>query len=186
MDPAPGAVAAKPPPSRRIWYVAALIAIGGVLAAAAVLFLIPIGGDLGQRMMPGQPVTVHVPEAGKMVWATGDGRNVTDLRCEPSPRDTRELAEWVTVSTRRDELILDADGERWRAVALVRASPVGRYTVVCTATGADAVPSLSIGDPPRFYDARSKTLTGLTAVVLALLGVLIAIALVAVAAVRRR
>ena len=74
MDPAAAAVAANPLRPRRTSYlVAALIAVGCVLAAPAVLFLIPAGGDLGQRITPGQPVTVHVPEAGKMVWAKDRG-----------------------------------------------------------------------------------------------------------------
>ncbi|WP_433552287.1 hypothetical protein ACQP08_01425 [Micromonospora zamorensis] len=188
MDPAPAAVAADPLRPRRTPYlVAALIAVGGVLAAAAVLFLVPVGGDLGQRITPGQPVTVQVPEAGKMVWAKDSGpQNFPGVGCAPSSADTQEIEEWTTVSMRLDDLTLKANGERWRGVMMVHASPAGRYTVTCTASAADGTPSLSIGDPPRFHDPRSKALGVLAASVLASLGVLVGTVLAVVVAVRRR
>lgn len=187
MDTAPMAVAAAPVRPRRIWYVvAALIAAGGVSAAAALMFLVPLGGDLGQRITPGQPVTVHVPEAGKMVWVRDSGRDVPDLRCEPSQPDTQRLEQWGSVSMRHDDLTVTADGERWRALLLVQAKPAGRYTMTCTTSGAEAAAPLSLGDPPRFYGPRAEALAVLTAVLLASLGVVVGAVLAVVVAVRRR
>ena len=187
MDPAAAAVAANPLRPRRTSYlVAALIAVGSVLAAPAVLFLIPAGGDLGQRITPGQPVTVHVPEAGKMVWAKDRGpQNFPGVGCAPSPADTQELG-WTTVSMRPDDVTLNANGERWRGVMVVHAQPAGTYTVTCTASAADGTPSLSIGDPPRFHNPRSRARAVLAASVLASLGVLVGTVLAVVVAVRSR
>lgn len=179
------AVAADPVRPRRIWYVvAALIAAGGVSAAAALMFLVPVGGGLGQRITPGQPVTVHVPEAGKMVWVRDGGGDVPDLRCEPSQPDTQRLQQWRSASTRHDDLTVTADGDRWRGPLLVQAKPAGRYTMTCTAS--DAAASLSLGDPPRFSGPRAEALSVLAAVVLASLGVVVGAALAVVVAVRRR
>lgn len=150
MDPAPSAVGADPRRPRRTWYaVAALIAAGGVLAAAVVLLLVPSGGDLGQRITPGQPVTVHVPEGGLMVWGKDVEGEIPGVRCEPSPADTEVLEEWSTARMLFDDLTLTADGERWRGLLLVRARPTGTYAVSCTIPGADT--TLSLGDPPRFH-----------------------------------
>ena len=181
------AVAADPVRPRRIWYVvAALIAAGGVAAAAALMFLMPLGGDVGQRITAGQPVTVQVPEAGKMVWVRDSGRDVPDLRCEPSPPDTQRLEEWSNASTRHDAPTVTAEGERWRGLLLVRAEPAGRYTMTCTTSGPDAASSLSIGDPPRFSGPRAEALAALAALVLASLGVVAGVVLAVVVAVRRR
>jgi hypothetical protein len=120
-----------------------------------------------------------------MVWAKGSGQNFPGVGCAPSPADTQELEEWTTVSMRLDDLTLNADGERWRGVMMVRARPAGRYTVTCTASAADGTPSLSIGDPPRFHDPRSKALAVLAASVLASLGVLVGTVVAVVVAVRR-
>lgn len=181
------AVAADPVRPRRIWYVvAALIAVGGVLAAAALMFLVPVGGDLGQRITPGQPVTVQVPEAGKMVWVRDPGGDVPDLRCEPSQADTQRLQQWASASMHHDDLTVTADGERWQPLLLVQAKPAGRYTLTCTTSRADAALSLSLGDPPWFYGPRAEALTALAALVLASLGVVIGVVLAVVVAVRRR
>ncbi|MEV4658715.1 hypothetical protein [Micromonospora sp. NPDC049301] len=187
MNPAPAAVAADRRRPRRTWYVvAALVAAGGVLAAAAVVFLVPFGGDLGQRVTPGQPVTVHLSEAERMVWARSSGPDVPDVRCEPSPADAREIDEWHTVSMLFDDLTLEADGERWRAVLKMAAGPTGTYTVTCTIPGGDGTMSLAIGDPPHFHGARSTALAVLAASVLVPLGVLVGVVLAVVVAVRRR
>ncbi|RLP93956.1 hypothetical protein [Micromonospora sp. CV4] len=187
MNPAPGVVSVDPLRPRRIWYaVAALIAAGGVLAAAAVLLLVPFGGDLGQRVTSGQPVTMHLPEGGKMVWAKVSGPDAPGVDCAPSRAEDQGLGEWHAVSARLDDLSLDADGERWRAVLTIAARPTGTYTVTCTASSGQGTVSLSIGDPPRFHDPRSKALAGLAASVLAPLGVLVGAGLAGVVAVRRR
>ncbi|MGW3602767.1 hypothetical protein [Micromonospora sp. NPDC005161] len=187
MNPAPGAVSADPLRPRRIWYVvAALIAAGGVLAAAVALFLVPFGGELGQPVTSGQPFTVHLPEGGKVVWAKASGPDAPGVSCAPARVEAEELEEWQMVSMRFDDLTLEADGERWQAVVLVGARPTGTYTLTCTASAADGTPSLSIGDPPRFYGARSEALAGLAASILAPLGVLVGAALAVVVAVRRR
>ncbi|MGC1209843.1 MAG: hypothetical protein WA890_01035 [Micromonospora sp.] len=177
------AVTARSSRPHGIWYaIAALIAAGGVLAAGAVLFLVPFGGDLGQAITPGQPVTVQLPEAGKMVWVKDGGGALPDLHCESSDVDTRRLEEWREVSMRGDQLTLTADGERWRALLLVSAKPTGQYTLTCAPSG----PALSIGDPPRFHGPRANAIATLAAVVLASLGVLVGAALTLVVAVRRR
>ncbi|WP_123827084.1 hypothetical protein [Micromonospora globispora] len=187
MDTAPMAVAADPVRPRRIWYVvAALIAAGGVSAAAALMFLVPLGSDLGQRITPGQPVTVQVPEAGKMVWVRDSGRDVSDLRCEPSQPDTQRLQQWGSASMRQDDLTVTADGERWRALLLVQAKPAGRYTMTCTTSGADGASSLSLGDPPWFFGPRAEALAVVASLVLASLGLVVGAVLAVVVAVRRR
>ncbi|MFF3865235.1 hypothetical protein [Micromonospora sp. NPDC001898] len=176
-------VAADPSPPRRIWYVVpALIAAGGVLAAAVMLFLIPFGGDLGQRITPGQPITVHMPEAGKMVWVKGEQYFPA---CHNSEADTQKLGEWNLVSMLSDDLTLEADGERWRGVQMIYAKPAGTYTLTCTVSDEHGTSSFSIGDPPRFHDARSRALAALAASALASLSVLVGAALTVVIAVRR-
>ncbi|NBE82009.1 hypothetical protein [Micromonospora rubida] len=190
MDPAPASVAVDPLRPRRIWYlVAALIAAGGVLTAAALLFLIPFGGDLGQfggdlgqRVTPGQPLTVHMPETGKMVWVKGEQSLPA---CQYSEADTQKLEESVLVSMLADDLTLEVDGERWRGLQMMRAKPVGTYTLTCTVSDEQATSSFSIGDPPRFHDPRSKALAALAAEALATLSVLVGAVWTVVIAVRR-
>ncbi|WP_433348361.1 hypothetical protein [Micromonospora sp. CA-111912] len=182
MDPAPASVAVDPLRPRRVWYVvAALIAAGGVLAAAAMLFLIPFGGDLGQRVTSGQPLTVHMPEAGKMVWVKGEQSLPA---CQYSEADTQKLEESVRISMLADDLTLEVDGERWRGLQMMRVKPVGTYTLTCTVPE-HATSSFSIGDPPRFHDPRSKALAALAGSALASLCVLVGAVLTVVIAVRR-
>ncbi len=186
MDLAPGAALPDSPRPHPGWYVvAALIAAGGLLVVAAVLFLTPWGGDLGQRIPPGQAVTVHVPATGKMVWTAG-ALDIADLQCEPTQWDALEGLGWGMISVREDNLTLDVDGRRWHGAMLVTASQAGTYSVTCTTSGAAVGTSLAIGDPPWLRDAGTRGAVILGAALLAVLGVVIGCGLAVLVAVRRR
>jgi hypothetical protein len=145
---------------RRIWFVlAALIAVGGVLVAAGVmLFVLRSGGDLGQRITPGQPVTVYLsPSNEKVVWAAKvTSQGVPDVRCPGSWLDDQTVRQvgFQNVYLAAEDVELEVDDERWRGVLALHGDPGGRYEVTCMASGAGPTPILSIGDPPRFYNAR--------------------------------
>ncbi|MEV0727089.1 hypothetical protein AB0I37_30505 [Micromonospora purpureochromogenes] len=161
---------------RRIWFIiAALVAVGGVLAAAGVmLFVLRSGGDLGQRVTPGQVVTVHLsPADEKMVWVKETGQSVPDVRCEASPVDGQEILESRRVYLLSENVELNVDNERWRGLLTLSAGPAGRYEVSCRTSGVGPAPTLSIGDPPRFYDAGDTALGSLAAFGLAGISVII-------------
>jgi hypothetical protein len=188
MNLGPVVTPEKPPP-RRIWFaIAALVGAGGVLAAAGViLFVLPMGGDLGQRVTPGRPVTVHMSSSEeKMVWVKVTGQSVPDVSCDASPLDGQTIRELINVSLLMEDVELKVGNERWRGLLTVSASPAGRYEVTCTTSGADATPTLSIGDPPRFYGPRAGALVRLAAFGLASISAMVGAALAVVVAVRRR
>jgi hypothetical protein len=174
---------------RRIWFAgAALIGVGGVLAAASVMLLgLRSGDDLGQRVVLGQPVTVHLSwSAEKMVWIKEAGQNVPQVRCDASPVDqTIQQLQLVSVYVTSDNLELEADDERWRGLLALRAEPGGQYEVACVATGDAPSPTLSIGDAPRLYDARAMMLGSLAALGVASIGVTTGGVLAVIVAVRR-
>ncbi|SIM67865.1 hypothetical protein [Micromonospora cremea] len=173
---------------RRIWFIiAALVAVGGVLAAAGVmLFVLRSGGDLGQRLTPGQVVTVHLsPEEEKMVWVKETGQSVPDVGCDTSPVDGQEVLESREVHLLSENVELNVDNERWRGLLTLSAGPAGRYEVSCRTSGVGPAPTLSIGDPPRFYGARDTALGSLAAFGLASISVIIGGVLAVVVAVRR-
>ncbi|MGW1057752.1 hypothetical protein [Micromonospora rubida] len=91
----------------------------------------------------------------------------------------------VLVSMLSDGLTLEVDGERWRGLQMMYVKPVGTYTLTCTVSDEHVTSSFSIGDPPRFHDARSRALAGLAASALASLSVLVGAVLTVVIAVRR-
>ncbi|MEU8425065.1 hypothetical protein AB0C15_29760 [Micromonospora sp. NPDC048835] len=155
---------------RRIWFViAALVAVGGVLAAAGVmLFVLRSGGDLGQRLTPGQVVTVHLsPTDEKMVWVEETGQGVPDINCDVSPLDGQEVLESREVHVLSKDVELNVDNERWRGLLTLSSGPAGRYAVNCRTSGVSPAPTLSIGDPPRFYSARETALGSFAAIGLA-------------------
>ncbi|MFG1894937.1 hypothetical protein ACGFIP_13040 [Micromonospora zamorensis] len=173
---------------RRIWFtIAALVAVGGVLAAAGVmLFVLRSGGDLGQRLTPSQVITVHLsPSDEKMVWVKETGQRVPDVGCDASPVDGQEILESHQVHLLSEIVELNVDNERWRGLLTLSAGPAGRYEVSCRTSGVGPAPTLSIGDPPRFYDARDTALGSLAAFGLASISVIIGGVLAVVVAVRR-
>ncbi|MEU5791444.1 hypothetical protein ABZ754_27435 [Micromonospora purpureochromogenes] len=173
---------------RRTWFIiAALVAVGGVLAAAGVmLFVLRSGGDLGQRLTPGQVVTVHLSLAEeKMVWVKETGQSVPDVRCDASPVDGQEILEFRRVYLLSENVELNVDNERWRGLLTLSAGPAGRYDASCQTSGVGPAPTLSIGDPPRFYDARDTALGSLAAFGPASISVITGGVLAAVVAVRR-
>lgn len=105
--------------------------------------------------------------------------------CQYSEADTQKLGELVLVSMLSDGLTLEVDGERWRGLQMMYVKPVGTYTLTCTVSDEHVTSSFSIGDPPRFHDARSRALAGLAASALASLSVLVGAVLTVVIAVRR-
>jgi hypothetical protein len=187
MISAQGRAAADVLRPRRFWYVvSALIAGGGVLAAAALplLAFIPIGADLGQRVTAGQPVAVHITGPGKVVWIADDGPGAADPTCETSPAD--RPSQWSTQRMLGEDLSLDAEGRHWRAALIVAAEPAGTYTVTCVVPGANAGRSLAIGDPPWFHGPRARALAIPGAMLTAAVGVLVGCLLAVRVAVRRR
>lgn len=175
---------------RRIWFlVAALLAVAGVLAAAGVmLFVLPGGGDLGQPLTQGQPVIVQLsPSDEKMVWVKEAGQNVPDIdiSCTASPLDGQEIRELSQDRLRSERVQLDVDHQRWRGLLTLSAEPAGRYTVTCVTSGADRIPALSIGDPPRLHGPRDRALGRLGSLGLAGISVIVGAVLAVVVAVRR-
>ena len=174
---------------RRIWFIiAVLVALGGVLAAAGImLFVLRSGGDLGQRLTPGQPVTVHLsPSDEKMVWVKQTGQSLPHVKCDASPADGQEIREFSEVQLLSENVELKVDNERWRGLLALYAGQAGRYKVKCMTPGVGSTPTLSIGDPPRFYNARDTALGSLAAFGLASISVIIGAVLAAVVAVQRR
>ncbi|MET7963646.1 hypothetical protein [Micromonospora zamorensis] len=173
---------------RRIWFtIAALVAVGGVLAAAGVmLFVLRSGGDLGQRLTPNQVVTVYLsPADEKMVWVKETGQSVPDIKCDKSPVDGQEIFESHEVHLLSENVELNVDNARWRGLLTLSAGPAGRYEVSCRTSGVGPAPTLSIGDPPRFYGARDTALGSLAAFGLAIISVITGGVLAVVVAVRR-
>lgn len=173
---------------RRIWFtIAALVAVGGVLAAAGVmLFVLRSGGDLGQRLTPNQVVTVYLsPADEKMVWVKETGQSVPDIKCDKSPVDGQEILESHEVHLLSENVELNVDNARWRGLLTLSAGPAGRYEVSCRTSGVGPAPTLSIGDPPRFYGARDTAVGSLAAFGLAIISVITGGVLAVVVAVRR-
>ncbi|MER7458019.1 hypothetical protein [Micromonospora sp. NPDC126480] len=173
---------------RRIWFiVAALVATSGVLAAAGMMpFLLGSGGDLGQRFTPGQPVTVHLSLSDeKMVWARGTGQSLPAVNCVASRVDGREILQYGEVRP-LEGVELKVDNERWRGLLAIHAEPSGTYEVKCMTSGGGPTPTMSIGDPPRFYGARDTAVLSLAAFGLASISLLFGAVLAIVVAVRRR
>ena len=159
---------------RRMWSVAAaLMAAGGVLAAAVVVrHVMHSGGDVGQRLTPGQPVSVHLSWTDrKMVWVRETGQRIPDVMCTPSRVDGQMTRDVVVEAMTFDRVELDVEGERWRGLLVIDAYPPGQYEVTCTAAGTNAQPMLSIGDPPRSYARRDPAGGGLTSWDLIIIGV---------------
>ncbi|MGC4863269.1 hypothetical protein [Micromonospora sp. DT41] len=183
MTPAPviSPVELRP---RRIWFfIAALIPVGGAVAAVGVLLFVFLSeGDLGQPLTLGQPVTVQLSDE-KMVWfRTADGRP-PDVECAASPKDGGKMVEFGQTKV----LVAGAkvDDGQWRGLLTLHARPAGRYEVICTAAGAGPQPALSIGDPPRFYGPQDTAMGSLAALGVTSTGVVAGLVLAVVVAVRR-
>lgn len=183
LAPVVGPVELRP---RRIWFlIAALVAIGGALAGAGVM-LSGLRGDLGQPLTQGQPVTVHLsPSQEKMVWVKETGQSVPDVSCAASPVDGQEIREFSQGRLLSENVELDVGGERWRGLLTLSADPAGRYEVTCVTSGADRIPTLSIGDPPRFSGPRGTALGTLAAFGLGGISVITGALLAVAVAVRR-
>jgi hypothetical protein len=143
--------------SRRGYTVAAVTAAAGLVAAGLLWFGLPVGGTLGQRFQAGQPMTVHLDDGRSyMIW-TSDGAepgcDVTRER-ETAPSDI-ELVREPDAPVR-----LNAAGETWRGIVLVRASPAGAHRLTCDTPGA-------LGEPPWGSGARARVLTAVAALSLA-------------------
>ncbi|WBB69530.1 hypothetical protein [Micromonospora sp. WMMD812] len=152
-----------------------------------LLFVLRSGGHLGQRFTPGQVVTVRLsPADEKMVWVKETGQSVPDVRCDASPVDGQEILESNETRLLSEDVELDVGEERWRGLLTLSAGPAGSYTVTCGTAESGPTPTLSIGDPPRFYDARDTALGSLAAFGLASIGVITGGVLAVVVAVRRR
>ncbi|MEH1167777.1 hypothetical protein V6V47_20570 [Micromonospora sp. CPCC 205539] len=186
MSLAPGVDPVDVRPRRRWFLVAALTAVGGVLAAAAVLLLLlRSGGALGQPLTPGQPVTVHLSLSNdKMVWIKETGQSIPDVTCATTRADGQEIVESRERYLLPENVELTVDGQRWLGLLTLGAGPTGPYEVTCTTAGT-AAPTLSIGDPPKFYGARDTALGTLAAAGLAGVGMLTGLLLAFVVAVRR-
>ncbi|MET8121838.1 hypothetical protein [Micromonospora sp. NPDC005189] len=181
LAPVISAVELRP---RRIWFfIAALLPVGGALAAVGVLlFVLRSEGDLGQPLPLGQPVTVQLSDE-KMVWFRTTDGGAPDVACAASPTDGAEMVEFGQTNV----LVAGAkvDNERWRGLLTLHARPAGRYEVTCTAAGAGPQPALSIGDPPRFYGPQDTALGSLAALGVTSTGVVTGLVLAVVVAARR-
>ncbi|WP_341715933.1 hypothetical protein QQG74_18030 [Micromonospora sp. FIMYZ51] len=184
MSPSSTAAPAELRP-HRVWFVvAALVAVGGVLASAVLMLIVLRSeGELGQRVVAGEPVTVTLSADEKLVWVREPGGQ---LSCAASPLDGLTITGYADSYLEGGRFELTVDGERWRGRVGLSADPAGRYEVTCTVPGIDPPPALAIGDPPRFSGPRSATLATLTAVGVSTVGVLTGVVLAGVVAVRRR
>lgn len=163
----------------------ALIAAAGILVGGLMYLLNT--GELGQRLTPGQAVTVTLasPSAEKMVWARQSDQGYPQLRCPIRPVDST-MAGTSEVNMLDNVIELTVDGERWRGLLVVSGDSAGRYEVTCSAGGTNSTPVLSIGDPPPFYGPRDGLLYNAAALGLAGLGVIIGFVVVGFAAWRWR
>lgn len=180
-------VAAQELRPRRIWFaIAALIGVGGLLAAASVpLFVLRSGGDLGQRLTAEQPATVHLsPSKAQMVWVREEGQAIPHIDCRAAAADGQEPDEIQTV--RPIEIVeREVDGEHWRTLIAISAAPAGSYQVTCATTENAPLPSLSIGEPPRFYGARATAIGTVVSFGLAGISIITSLILAIAVAVRR-
>ncbi|MEV1289607.1 hypothetical protein [Micromonospora sp. NPDC049679] len=158
-----------------------------MLAAAGVMrFVLGAGGDLGQRVTPGQPVTVRLSASdGRIVWVKETGQGPPDVRCEASSVDGRAMTELSNVFLTGERVELEVDNERWRGLLTVYAEPAGRYELTCVSSAAGPAPTLSVGDHPRFYGPRDTALGTLAAFALGGLSVIAGGVLAVVIALRR-
>jgi hypothetical protein len=128
------------------------------------------------------------PSNEKVVWAAKvTSQGVPDVRCPGSWLDDQTVRQvgFQNVYLAAEDVELEVDDERWRGVLALHGDPGGRYEVTCMASGAGPTPILSIGDPPRFYNARHTALGSLAAFGLASISVIIGAVLAVVVAVRR-
>ncbi|MEV6303070.1 hypothetical protein AB0M02_26890 [Actinoplanes sp. NPDC051861] len=149
MDLGPGAA----------WYAVAAAALA---AAATVVVVAFTGGDLGQRVAPGQPVRLNVPDGGRIIWTTGG----FDVDCDSSGAEARNAA-WSMWTLRDVDIRLSDGGLSWRGAMILEATPPGEYVLTCTARDGA---SLAVGEPPPLHDAYTRFLAFAGAVVLALIG----------------
>ena len=152
---------------RRFWYiVAALIVLCGVLAAVGMAWFVPrYGGDLGQPFLPAQPVIVRLsPSASKVVWVKDTGTKLPSVECDRSSMDGQQIRSAMTLVLGFHATVEHRVGDqRWRGLIALYAEPAGRYAVTCRTSGTSVTPTLSIGDPPRFYEPGNEVLLNLAA-----------------------
>nr|MDT0659246.1 hypothetical protein [Micromonospora sp. DSM 115978] len=158
---------------------------GLLLGAAVHLVVLRSGGELGQRVDTGQPVTARLSADETMVWAAVAGDTAPDVSCDVTPVDGQELTELVTARTLHDDQRIHADGRRWLGALTVTAQPAGRYEVTCRVSGGGGTSPLAIGQPQRFADPRSRAIGTLVSVGLAGAGLIVAAALAMTGAARR-
>ncbi|MCI4066004.1 hypothetical protein MRQ36_27030 [Micromonospora sp. R77] len=139
----------------RIWLVVTgSIAAGGILSG--ILLLLAPAGSLGEGFAPGEPVTVQLqPSSPQMVWAKEGPDGFPQVQCEPESQDV--LASMTQEAPLFDVYELTVDGERWRGVLALTASPADTYQLACQAAGTSTSP-LSIGDAPWSYGFRHSGL----------------------------